>query len=159
MTQNKTVGRNDPCPCGSGKKYKRCCLAKDEQRAAQEREHVPQPEEDAPSPAQAPDIHQIPAMLQALARKSSSRKDRAGFEELLAQTKPILDYVERQPAIEAASEAIKAHRAEFEKLADDQAAYLERTRALFTEERFAPLRFTADDVRRAFDKVGKPIPG
>lgn len=21
----KTVGRNDPCPCGSGKKYKRCC--------------------------------------------------------------------------------------------------------------------------------------
>jgi hypothetical protein len=20
------VGRNDPCPCGSGKKYKRCCL-------------------------------------------------------------------------------------------------------------------------------------
>jgi len=21
-----TVGRNDPCPCGSGKKYKKCCL-------------------------------------------------------------------------------------------------------------------------------------
>jgi len=25
----KKVGRNDPCPCGSGKKYKRCCLEKD----------------------------------------------------------------------------------------------------------------------------------
>jgi hypothetical protein len=24
------VGRNDPCPCGSGKKYKKCCLSKDE---------------------------------------------------------------------------------------------------------------------------------
>ena len=24
------TGRNDPCPCGSGKKYKRCCLDKDE---------------------------------------------------------------------------------------------------------------------------------
>jgi hypothetical protein len=24
------VGRNDPCPCGSGKKYKACCLNKDE---------------------------------------------------------------------------------------------------------------------------------
>jgi len=24
------VGRNDPCPCGSGKKFKRCCLAKAE---------------------------------------------------------------------------------------------------------------------------------
>ena len=22
------VGRNDPCPCGSGKKYKQCCLGK-----------------------------------------------------------------------------------------------------------------------------------
>ena len=24
--ENKTVGRNDPCPCGSGKKFKKCCL-------------------------------------------------------------------------------------------------------------------------------------
>lgn len=23
---NARIGRNDPCPCGSGKKYKRCCL-------------------------------------------------------------------------------------------------------------------------------------
>jgi uncharacterized protein len=21
----KKIGRNDPCPCGSGRKYKRCC--------------------------------------------------------------------------------------------------------------------------------------
>ncbi len=25
---SKKVGRNDPCPCGSGNKYKKCCLAK-----------------------------------------------------------------------------------------------------------------------------------
>ncbi len=24
----KKIGRNDPCPCGSGKKYKKCCLGK-----------------------------------------------------------------------------------------------------------------------------------
>jgi len=24
-------GRNDPCPCGSGQKYKRCCLTKDQE--------------------------------------------------------------------------------------------------------------------------------
>lgn len=23
---NRKIGRNDPCPCGSGKKYKNCCL-------------------------------------------------------------------------------------------------------------------------------------
>jgi hypothetical protein len=25
------IGRNDPCHCGSGQKYKRCCLEKDQQ--------------------------------------------------------------------------------------------------------------------------------
>ncbi|MCK4515654.1 MAG: SEC-C domain-containing protein, partial [Spirochaetaceae bacterium] len=24
------IGRNDPCPCGSGRKYKHCCLGSDE---------------------------------------------------------------------------------------------------------------------------------
>lgn len=27
-TAQKKVGRNDPCPCGSGRKYKKCCLGK-----------------------------------------------------------------------------------------------------------------------------------
>ena len=27
-----SVGRNDPCPCGSGKKYKECCMGKDQNR-------------------------------------------------------------------------------------------------------------------------------
>ena len=28
VVNEKKVGRNDPCPCGSGKKYKKCCLNK-----------------------------------------------------------------------------------------------------------------------------------
>lgn len=26
VTRRMKVGRNDPCPCRSGKKYKKCCL-------------------------------------------------------------------------------------------------------------------------------------
>ncbi len=26
--ENPKVGRNEPCPCGSKKKYKKCCVAK-----------------------------------------------------------------------------------------------------------------------------------
>ena len=26
---NKKLGRNDPCPCGSGRKYKKCCYPKE----------------------------------------------------------------------------------------------------------------------------------
>jgi SEC-C motif len=51
----KRPGRNEPCHCGSGKKYKHCCLARDEEEelAAQERRASaapqPAPAEDAPA--------------------------------------------------------------------------------------------------------------
>jgi hypothetical protein len=44
------LGRNDPCPCGSGKKYKQCCLAKDE---AKEREARTKAAEEAAAAAPA----------------------------------------------------------------------------------------------------------
>ncbi len=28
VVKEDKIGRNDPCPCGSGKKYKKCCLNK-----------------------------------------------------------------------------------------------------------------------------------
>ena len=28
IVRHAHVGRNDPCPCGSGKKFKKCCLKK-----------------------------------------------------------------------------------------------------------------------------------
>jgi hypothetical protein len=33
-----TIGRNDPCHCGSGKKYKKCHLEKDETADRKQRE-------------------------------------------------------------------------------------------------------------------------
>ncbi|MGD0918235.1 MAG: preprotein translocase subunit SecA [Thermodesulfobacteriota bacterium] len=32
--EGKKTGRNDPCPCGSGKKYKKCCLPKESEARA-----------------------------------------------------------------------------------------------------------------------------
>lgn len=32
------LGRNESCHCGSGRKYKRCCLRKDSERLRSERE-------------------------------------------------------------------------------------------------------------------------
>jgi len=29
LTKARVVGRNDPCPCGSGTKYKKCCLGRE----------------------------------------------------------------------------------------------------------------------------------
>ncbi len=41
MSQPSKIGRNAPCPCGSGKKYKKCCLAKDQVRAVRQPVRVP----------------------------------------------------------------------------------------------------------------------
>jgi hypothetical protein len=35
------LGRNEPCHCGSGRKYKKCCLEKDSSRLRSEREAGP----------------------------------------------------------------------------------------------------------------------
>ena len=35
--QTERVGRNDPCPCGSGRKYKHCCLLEVMRRQVQQR--------------------------------------------------------------------------------------------------------------------------
>jgi len=54
-------GRNDPCHCGSGRKYKQCCLAKDEAAerevratAAASAPEVPAQTSEAPPPRKAP---------------------------------------------------------------------------------------------------------
>ncbi|HWU87561.1 MAG TPA: tetratricopeptide repeat protein [Kofleriaceae bacterium] len=45
--KQRKIGRNQPCPCGSGKKYKRCCLSTDEAAAVAAREEQ---RRDAPPP-------------------------------------------------------------------------------------------------------------
>lgn len=52
------LGRNDPCHCGSGRKYKQCCLEKDEKAARSARakaaaEATP-PTEGTPGPTAPP---------------------------------------------------------------------------------------------------------
>ena len=47
-----TLGRNDKCHCGSGKKYKNCCLQKDlEEERAKASLPPEEPYEENPSPA------------------------------------------------------------------------------------------------------------
>lgn len=144
------IGRNDPCHCGSGKKYKRCHLAADEKREPAAR--APSPP--AASPPRA-DVASITGLLRQLAQTGSTR-DRAEFTQLLAETQPVLAYMERQEAIESAGAALEDHREEFAKLAQDQQAYSNRAQKLFAEEPFTPLWFTAADIRRAFERVGQP---
>lgn len=54
MTQaSKTPGRNAPCPCGSGRKYKQCCLEKDEAALRKAKEEAAEAGQEASEPAAA----------------------------------------------------------------------------------------------------------
>jgi hypothetical protein len=63
-----SLGRNDPCHCGSGKKYKQCHLAQDEaaERAAR---------------AKAADAAPAPAADESPAKKSSSARPHGKTEQ------------------------------------------------------------------------------
>ena len=47
----ETTGRNAPCPCGSGKKYKACCLRADQERARADPPEVTEPKRASTSKA------------------------------------------------------------------------------------------------------------
>jgi len=47
-------GRNDRCPCGSGRKYKQCCLGRDEAAAREARARQAEAEAAAAPPADEP---------------------------------------------------------------------------------------------------------
>jgi|SRR5882724_849942 len=64
-------GRNDPCPCGSGKKYKKCCLAKEE---AAEREQLAEAEAKRAESTAAHRLH-LQEMRAAIAERLSGALD------------------------------------------------------------------------------------
>ena len=145
------LGRNDPCHCGSGKKYKKCHLDADQRSRAGFRQSLP----DSDWASASATIEDLPKLLRRLASHGPAR-DRNEFGEVLSEMEPILEYLACQGEIEAAGAKLEEHRSEFEALVADEHRYLALVQSVFAEETFAPLRFAAADVQRAFDHVGYP---
>jgi hypothetical protein len=132
-------------------------MAEDEQRALEARKKSSEEAGgfDGDGTFDASDLARLRPLMRRVARQMPADK-RGEFMELLAQTELISEYAAHGDEIEAAGHAVEAHRAEFEELAKDDTALIERARRLFSEEAFAPLRFHAADIQRAFSKVGYP---
>ncbi len=145
------LGRNDLCHCGSGKKYKKCHLEADQRHRAASRPRQPEP---ALRSAFA-DVTNLPKLLRRFAEHDPAG-DRKEFCELLSKTEPVIEYLAHQSEIEAATASLEAHRSEFEKVALDEARYVALAHSLFSEECFAPLRFSVPDIQNAFENVGYP---
>jgi SEC-C motif len=81
---NKTtvarLGRNEPCRCGSGRKYKRCCLDKDESEArvalAKAIAESPEPSPDATPASRRVPKHETEQPWRAGGRRNSYQRVR-----------------------------------------------------------------------------------
>ena len=95
------AGRNDPCPCGSGKKHKKCCLAQEE-TAALEVHTKAQAEREARAAADRLRDRQIRAEM--LARWAADDTSADG-DPLDAASNAVIDLIEagKLEAAEAAA--------------------------------------------------------
>jgi hypothetical protein len=145
------TGRNDPCPCGSGKKYKRCCMAAEETAAHEKHTML----EDAGTPDRLPTHPADVEELEEAARRLPANVQRRILPVLKAlRTHAKID--ERSEEYETIDLILEKHRDEYEALVENEEEWHRKTEALFDEEEFVPMRFTTDDVKRAFDAVGYP---
>lgn len=100
-----TIGRNEPCPCGSGNKYKKCCRERDEEqararlRAAHEQERVveAQMRELAARRAAAP----VPDHEHVLVPAGTVTWRHDNYEELTELTNSVIDLINERRHDEA----------------------------------------------------------
>lgn len=158
-------GRNDPCHCGSGRKYKKCHWMSDQQShlaihagefespaPLNTHENIPRSWERRPD---CDPLKQIPELLDMLSKRGSA-SDRKLAARLRQELGSILESERRHEEIQAAAVELESYKAEFQGLMEDQQRVAEMGAALFAEDRFAALRFRPDEVKRAFDHVGRP---
>ena len=121
------IGRNDPCRCGSGQKYKRCCLPRDEaaaaERAAADRAAALAREADRSAPAAATrgdDDGLDDASNGVIDLIHAGRFDEAehAAQDLLARYPEVHDGLERL-AMVAAARGDRARAAEYYRKAAD----------------------------------------
>jgi tetratricopeptide (TPR) repeat protein len=88
------IGRNDPCPCNSGKKYKKCCLASDEAAARAAR-----PAQLAAAPARRPSMVSYVEELNELTEASNAVVDMVQAGNLDVAEQAAYDLLARFPNV------------------------------------------------------------
>ena len=147
------TGRNEPCPCGSGKKYKQCCLARDEAAAASARAArlaaAPAP---APKPAR---FWQIRDDLDDLTEASNAVVDLVHAGKLDDANKAAHDLLARFPDVHdgydrlgMVCEARGQHR--------QAAEYYRKAIAVIAEHPEAYDPEFADGYRKLIDRLDPP---
>lgn len=153
------ISRNDYCPCGSGKKYKKCCMGKEETATPPDVSPPPRTSKDdladldpAHADVMSPDYWEKMS-------KRLPREMRKEFGPMLAQVRQYAEMESRRAEIEAAEEALEPHRKAYVNLSKNTSELFRRAEKLFAEPPFETMRFRDADIQRAFEAVGYPSRG
>ena len=99
-------GRNDPCPCGSGKKYKKCCLTNDE-AAENERLVAERAEREERAAAKRQELRKVREAITANFAASDLLDDDFG-DELMDASNRVVDLI-RAGKLDEAEAAAREH--------------------------------------------------
>ena len=106
------INRNAACPCGSGKKYKRCCLPRDQEAAAQRREAAPDRSPSLPPTVVFDDddnLEQLSNSVVDLINEGRLDEAEDACKQLKREFPDVIDWIERTGALhEARGETDKA---------------------------------------------------
>lgn len=108
------LNRNAACPCGSGKKYKRCCLSRDQEAAAQRRDQAAPEKSPSPPPFVVFDddddnLEQLSNSVVDLIDEGRLDEAEDACRQLKREFPDLIDWIERTGAVhEAKGETDKA---------------------------------------------------
>lgn len=106
------LNRNAACPCGSGKKYKRCCLPRDRETAAQRRDQAAPEEFSSLSPIVVlddDDLEQLSNSVLDLIDEGRLDEAEKACRQLQRKFPDVIDWIEHTGAVhEARGETDKA---------------------------------------------------
>lgn len=145
------AGRNDPCPCGSSKKYKRCCLPKDEEAAAAMR---PPPQEKPRQPTLSSFFGPADDDIDAASNRPLDLIDEGKLDEAEAAANDLLrDY----PYV---ADGLWRLAAVYEARDDKKRAaeYL-RKAVVFMQQNEGYAEELIVELRQKADKLDPPLPG
>jgi len=93
------IGRNQPCPCGSGKKYKHCCLSKAQASRVPVRPLEPSPHPMPPGYDflldEADDLDELSNRVVDLIDEGRLDEAEAACQELKEQYPDVIDWIQR----------------------------------------------------------------
>jgi len=107
------INRNAACPCGSGKKYKRCCLTRDQEAAARHRDQAAHEESPSLPPTVVFDdddnLEQLSNSVLDLIDEGRLDEAEDACRQLKREFPDVIDWIERTGAVhEARGESDKA---------------------------------------------------